>query len=133
MRARVGVEPGEHLQGSGPLRSPFARCLRPSVAAMLPSAIPYSRFNILASRRFVFFRFSRYTVGMALINDYYTIAEVASVVGVTVQRIHAFRREGRIPAQRVGSIWLVAKRDAEKFRDKPRKPGRPTTKPKRGK
>jgi excisionase family DNA binding protein len=52
-----------------------------------------------------------------------TTNEAASLLGVTVQRIHQFINEGRLPAQKLGRDYIINEEDMKLVED--RKPGRP--------
>ena len=41
-----------------------------------------------------------------------TVTEVAQRLGVSPQRIRLLISQGRMPAQRVGPLWLIAESDA---------------------
>ncbi len=56
-----------------------------------------------------------------------TTNEAASLLGVTVQRIHQFISEGRLPAQKLGRDYIINDEDLKLVED--RKPGRPPKKP----
>jgi excisionase family DNA binding protein len=55
-----------------------------------------------------------------------TTNEAASLLGVTVQRIHQFINEGRLPAQKLGRDYIINEEDMKLIED--RKPGRPSKK-----
>jgi excisionase family DNA binding protein len=52
-----------------------------------------------------------------------TVKEAAKELGVTVGRIHHFIREGRLPAEKLGSQYVIKKGDLPKVEIKPT--GRP--------
>jgi excisionase family DNA binding protein len=52
-----------------------------------------------------------------------TTNEAASLLGVTVQRIHQFINDGRLPAQKLGRDYIINEDDMKLVED--RKPGRP--------
>lgn len=52
-----------------------------------------------------------------------TTNEAASLLGVTVQRIHQFISEGRLPAQKLGRDYIINDEDLKLVGG--RKPGRP--------
>jgi excisionase family DNA binding protein len=52
-----------------------------------------------------------------------TTKEVGERLGVTVQRIHALIRDGRLPAEKFGRDYLIKESDLKLVED--RKPGRP--------
>lgn len=52
-----------------------------------------------------------------------TTNEAASLLGVTVQRIHQFISEGRLPAQKLGRDYIINDEDLKLV--EVRKPGRP--------
>lgn len=49
--------------------------------------------------------------------------EAAEVLGVSVRRIQAMAKSGRLPARKVGRDWHIDRSYIEKVRD--RRPGRP--------
>jgi excisionase family DNA binding protein len=53
-----------------------------------------------------------------------TTNEAAERLGVTVQRVHALIRDGRLPAERLGRDYVIKEEDLALVAD--RKPGRPT-------
>lgn len=56
-----------------------------------------------------------------------TTNEAASLLGVTVQRIHQFITEGRLPAQKMGRDYVINDEDLRLVGN--RKPGRPPKQP----
>ncbi len=50
-------------------------------------------------------------------------ADVARELGVSQRRVRALIQAGRLPARRVGPVWLVEPADLERVRI--RRPGRP--------
>jgi excisionase family DNA binding protein len=52
-----------------------------------------------------------------------TTSEVAERLGVTVQRIHQFIKDERLPAQKMGRDYIIREGDLKPLED--RKPGRP--------
>lgn len=54
-----------------------------------------------------------------------TVAEAAEIVGVTPARVRQLIREGRLPAESVGPIWLLRRGQVTTFARKPRPNGRP--------
>ena len=52
-----------------------------------------------------------------------TTGEVAKRLGVTVQRIHQFIRDERLPAQKMGRDYLIDEGDLKRIEDRPT--GRP--------
>lgn len=57
-----------------------------------------------------------------------SVSEAAERLGVHRTRVHALIKAGRLPARRVGSVYLIEEKDLKMVED--RKPGRP---PKLGK
>jgi excisionase family DNA binding protein len=53
-----------------------------------------------------------------------TTAEVAAMLDITIRRVQALINSGRLPAEKVGQIWLVKAADVNLVRK--RKPGRPS-------
>lgn len=49
--------------------------------------------------------------------------EVAARLGVSVQRVQAMVKAGRLPAQMIGGIYIIKESDLKLVED--RKPGRP--------
>lgn len=64
--------------------------------------------------------------------DWLIEKEAAEVIGISSATLSVIVKKNRIPHRRVGRQVMILRTDAEKFRDTPRKPGRPPTKPKRG-
>jgi len=54
-----------------------------------------------------------------------TTNDAAERLGVTVQRVHALIRDGRLPAERLGRDYVIKEEDLALVAD--RKPGRPKT------
>ena len=52
-----------------------------------------------------------------------TTGEVAARLGVTVQRVHQFIRDERLPARKVGRDYLISEGDLKRVED--RQTGRP--------
>lgn len=57
--------------------------------------------------------------------DWLILKEAAAVIGVSAARLSVVIKAGRIPYKRMGRQVIISRTDAEKFRDTPRKPGRP--------
>lgn len=55
--------------------------------------------------------------------DLVTVKEAAEILNVTVGRVHQLINENRLPAEKLGSQYVVKKSDLELVND--RKPGRP--------
>lgn len=55
--------------------------------------------------------------------EYLTTAEVARELGVTVRRVQAMVKAGRLPASRFGRSLMIRRADLSRVRD--RRPGRP--------
>ena len=54
-----------------------------------------------------------------------TTKEVAERLGVTVQRVHALLRTGRLPAEKMGRDYFIREDDLKLVQN--RRPGRPRT------
>jgi excisionase family DNA binding protein len=52
-----------------------------------------------------------------------SVTEAAAELGVTRARVHALIRDGRLPASKIGSQYVIQPKDLAKVRE--RKPGRP--------
>ena len=52
-----------------------------------------------------------------------TTGEVAERLGVTVQRVHQFIKDERLPAQKMGRDYLIDEEDLKRIGDRPT--GRP--------
>jgi excisionase family DNA binding protein len=52
-----------------------------------------------------------------------TTKEVSARLGVTIQRVQAMIRDGRLPASKLGRDYVIKERDLRLVAD--RKPGRP--------
>ena len=55
-----------------------------------------------------------------------TTKEVAERLGITVPRVHALIKAGRLPVQRFGRAYMIKESDLKLVKD--RKPGRPAQK-----
>jgi excisionase family DNA binding protein len=55
-----------------------------------------------------------------------TTKEAAKELGVTMRRVQALIKAGRLPAQKMGRDWIIRMVDLDKVRV--RKPGRPAKK-----
>jgi excisionase family DNA binding protein len=53
-----------------------------------------------------------------------TTKEVAERLGITVPRVHALIKAGRLPVQRFGRAYMIKESDLKLVKD--RKPGRPS-------
>lgn len=51
--------------------------------------------------------------------------DVADLLGITRSLVLRYIREKRLPAQRIGSQWVVERRDMDAFNAQPRRPGPP--------
>ena len=59
-----------------------------------------------------------------LVMNMLTTKEAGERLGITVQRIHALIRDGRLPAQKFGRDYLIKESDLKLVEE--RKPGRPS-------
>jgi excisionase family DNA binding protein len=59
--------------------------------------------------------------------DLLVTAEVAKELGISISRVQILIGEGRLPAKRMGAIWVVRKEDLELVRHRPT--GRPPKNP----
>jgi excisionase family DNA binding protein len=64
-----------------------------------------------------------YNIFMELIG----VTEAAEELGLSQNRVRQLIKGGKIPAQKIGNLWIVTRPDLEEFKAKPRKPGRPST------
>lgn len=55
--------------------------------------------------------------------DLLTVAEAAKELNISPRRVHALIDDGRLPAEKLGSYYVIKKADLELVRT--RKPGRP--------
>jgi excisionase family DNA binding protein len=55
-----------------------------------------------------------------------TTADAAAKLGISVDRVQALIRAGRLPAARFGRAYMINEKDLAKVQD--RKPGRPARK-----
>lgn len=60
----------------------------------------------------------------AMPEGWITTAEVAEILGITIRRVQALINSKRLPAEKVGQIWLIRASDVALVRK--RKPGRPS-------
>jgi excisionase family DNA binding protein len=49
-----------------------------------------------------------------------TVTECAELLDLSRQRVLQLIAEGRLPAQKIGSVWIVAAEDARAFKRLPR-------------
>lgn len=63
------------------------------------------------------------------LGDWLLAKEAAELIGITSATLSYHVRTGHIPHKRIGRQVMILRTDAEKFRDTPRKPGRPKSKP----
>jgi excisionase family DNA binding protein len=63
--------------------------------------------------------------------DWMPMADAAKLLGVSKVQVSRLVKSNRIVSQRIGVMVLVSRESVEAYRDSPRKPGRPATKPKR--
>lgn len=56
--------------------------------------------------------------------DLLTVSEAASELGVSVRRVHQFIQEKRLPAEKLGSYYVIKQEDLELIRERKRT-GRP--------
>lgn len=63
-----------------------------------------------------------YTLSMETV-DLLSTADAAAQLGVTVQRVNAMIRDGRLHATKISGVWLIRPADLEMVRH--RKTGRP--------
>lgn len=57
--------------------------------------------------------------------DYVSTTQAAKRLEVSQTRVTIFIREGRLPAEKVGNVWMIHKDDLEAFSKKPRFEGWP--------
>ena len=62
---------------------------------------------------------------MADIEGYLTVSELAERSGLTPSYVRRLIRDGRIDARRIGTMWVVEQREAERFLSTTRPFGRP--------
>lgn len=53
-------------------------------------------------------------ISKELTDSYYTIQEVADILKVHHQTVRKMIREGRLPAEQMGTVWRIRKDDLEK-------------------
>jgi len=58
-----------------------------------------------------------------MVLGYITTTQAAALLGLTRMRIQVLIKSGRLPAEKIGKIWLIKESDLELIRV--RKPGRP--------
>lgn len=51
--------------------------------------------------------------------DYLTTQQAGEILGVTAQRILALIQSGRLPAQKIGRDWMIARNDLDAFEKRP--------------
>ncbi len=52
-------------------------------------------------------------------------SDAARILGLSETRVRVLIRAGRLPAARMGRLWVLDPRVVRAFRRKPRRPGRP--------
>jgi excisionase family DNA binding protein len=52
----------------------------------------------------------------------YTATSLADAAGVSVQYVARLCRQGKIPAQKIGPVWLIAPEDGRQWLERRRKP-----------
>lgn len=52
-----------------------------------------------------------------------TTREASTIIGVTIRRVQALIKSGKLPAERIGRDWMIRRADAEKHQ--PERGGRP--------
>lgn len=63
-----------------------------------------------------------------IVADEITTAEVADISGLDIRTIQKMIGDGRLPARRLGQIWVVCRKDAEKAASLVGQAGRPKKK-----
>ncbi len=58
-------------------------------------------------------------------NDLLTVDEVANLCGMTHGRVCQLLRSGAMRGQKLRTLWQVARKEAEKFIERPTTAGRP--------
>lgn len=59
-------------------------------------------------------------------NEQFTVSTAATHTGLSVSLIRRYCRDGRLPATKVGEIWIIQKDDLDAFMEQERpSPGRP--------
>lgn len=59
---------------------------------------------------------------------FYTIREVAELLGMSRQRVHKLIQQDRIRAHRFGNVWMVAESAIKQIEAEERRVGRPSKK-----
>jgi excisionase family DNA binding protein len=62
-------------------------------------------------------------------SDLLTLADAAAELNLTDARLRQLSIQGRFPARKYGTLWLVSRRDLDAFRKQERPPGRPPKTP----
>lgn len=55
--------------------------------------------------------------------DWLTVAEAAAMLGVTPRRVQSLIKDNRVPARRVGRVYLLLRADVDEFARIPRPQG----------
>lgn len=61
--------------------------------------------------------------------DLLTLSEAAAELHLNPSRLRQLSIQGRFPARKFGTVWLVNRRDLDAFRKRERRPGRPPKTP----
>lgn len=59
-------------------------------------------------------------------DDLLSTAEAAAELGIKQPRLNVLLNAGRLPARRIGKVWIIRRADLDLVRDRP--PGRPRNK-----
>lgn len=55
---------------------------------------------------------------MAIAEDLITVAEAAKILNRSIEQVRRYLREGKLPGQRIGQQWFIARADLERLRRK---------------
>lgn len=54
-----------------------------------------------------------------------SVPEAAKLLGLSRKRVFDFVKDGRLPAEQIGGVYIVRKTDVEKLKQQPRRRGKP--------
>lgn len=60
-----------------------------------------------------------------MLEKWITISQAADIVGCSTQRLRVLAKENKLRCEKVGSVWLVERKNAEDMARNPPKTGRP--------
>jgi excisionase family DNA binding protein len=62
---------------------------------------------------------------IAMLEKWITVSQAAEIIGCSGQRLRFLAKNNKIRSEKVGSVWLVDRKQAEMMAKTPAKTGRP--------